>query len=186
MDIKGTKSEKNLWAAFIGESQARNKYTYFAAIARKEGNEQIARVFEATANNEKEHAKLWFNELGELSGTTSDNLETAANGENYEWTDMYDTFAREADEEGLVELAKKFRAIAAVEKRHEERFRNLLKNGATARQLKNSSVKVWECRKCGHIVTGAEEPKYCSVCDQYDVYFEVQDDNYDLNLSWGD
>ncbi len=188
MGLEGTKSEKNLWTAFACESQVRNKYTYFASIAKKEGHDQIAKIFEATANNEMEHAKLWFKELGKLGGNTNENLEVAANGENDEWTDMYESFAQDAESEGLPELARKFRAIAEIEKRHEERFRNLLKNGFAAKKgrAEGAGVKIWECRRCGHIVTGSAQPKYCDVCDQYDVHFEVQDENYDLNLSWGD
>ena len=154
----GTQTEKNLEAAFAGESQARNKYTYFASKAKKEGFEQIAALFLETADNEKEHAKLWFKELNGI-GDTAENLAAAAEGENYEWTDMYEGFARTADEEGFPELAAKFRAVAAIEKRHEERYRALLHNVETAEVFKRSEVKVWECRNCGHIVVGTEAPK---------------------------
>ena len=153
----GTQTEKNLEAAFAGESQARNKYTYFASKAKKEGFEQIAALFLETADNEKEHAKLWFKELNGI-GDTAENLAAAAAGENYEWTDMYEGFARTADEEGFPELAAKFRGVAAIEKRHEERYRALLHNVETAEVFKRSEVKVWECRNCGHIVVGTEAP----------------------------
>ena len=163
MELKGTKTEKNLQAAFAGESQARNKYTYFASVAKKEGYEQIAELFLKTAENEKEHAKLWFKELGEL-GNTAQNLLAAAEGENYEWTDMYATFADEAEEEGFTALAAKFRAVAAIEKTHEERYRALLNNVETAAVFEKSSVTVWECRNCGHLVVGTAAPKVCPVC----------------------
>ena len=173
----GTKTEKNLWEAFAGESQARNKYTYFASVAKKEGYEQIADLFLQTANNEKEHAKLWFKELGEL-GDTAANLNAAADGENYEWTDMYETFAQTAEEEGFAELAKKFRLVAAVEKHHEERYRALLKNVETASVFAKSEVKVWECRNCGHIVVGTNAPEVCPVCAHPQAYFELNAKNY--------
>lgn len=173
----GTKTEKNLQTAFAGESQARNKYTYFASVARKEGFEQIAAIFEQTAGNEKEHAKLWFKELGEL-GDTSANLAAAAAGENYEWTDMYDGFAKDADEEGFPELAARFRAVAAIEKAHEERYRALLNNVETKEVFAKSSVTVWECRNCGHIVVGMNAPEICPVCNHPQSYFEVRKENY--------
>ena len=173
----GTKTEKNLEAAFAGESQARNKYTYFASVAKKEGYEQIAALFLKTADNEKEHAKLWFKELNGI-GDTAANLEHAAEGENYEWTDMYETFAKEAEEEGFTALAKKFRMVAAIEKHHEERYRALLKNVETAQVFAKSEVKVWECRNCGHIVVGTEAPNACAVCAHPQAYFEVNAENY--------
>ena len=174
---KGTKTEQNLLAAFGGESQARNKYTYFASVAKKEGYEQIAELFQKTADNEKEHAKMWFKELGELSNT-ADNLKAAADGENYEWTDMYENFAKVAEEEGFVELAKKFRAVGEIEKHHEERYRALLKNVETKQVFEKSEVKVWECRNCGHIVVGTKAPDVCPVCDHPQSYFEVKNENY--------
>ena len=174
---KGTKTEQNLKDAFAGESQARNKYTYFASVAKKEGYEQIAEIFLKTAENEKEHAKMWFKELGEL-GTTTENLEAAANGENYEWTDMYDNFAKVADEEGFHELAAKFRGVAAIEKRHEERYRALLRNVETKQVFERSEVKVWECRNCGHIVVGTKAPEICPVCAHPKSYFELSVNNY--------
>ena len=173
----GTKTEKNLWEAFAGESQARNKYTYFASVAKKEGYEQISALFLKTAENEKEHAKLWFKELGAL-GKTTDNLEAAANGENFEWTDMYERMAREAEEEGFPELAAKFRGVGAIEKMHEERYRALLKNVETAQVFEKSEVKVWECRNCGHIVVGTAAPEVCPVCNHPQAYFEVHAENY--------
>ena len=173
----GTQTEKNLEAAFAGESQARNKYTYFASKAKKEGFEQIAALFLETADNEKEHAKLWFKELNGI-GDTAENLAAAAAGENYEWTDMYEGFARTADEEGFPELAAKFRAVAAIERRHEERYRALLHNVETAEVFKRSEVKVWECRNCGHIVVGTEAPKVCPVCAHPQSYFEIHKENY--------
>ena len=172
-----TQTKKNLEAAFAGESQARNKYTYFASKAKKEGFEQIAALFLETADNEKEHAKLWFKELNGI-GDTAENLAAAAAGENYEWTDMYEGFARTADEEGFPELAAKFRAVAAIEKRHEERYRALLHNVETAEVFKRSEVKVWECRNCGHIVVGTEAPKVCPVCAHPQSYFEIHKENY--------
>ena len=177
MELKGTKTEKNLQAAFAGESQARNKYTYFASVAKKEGYEQIAELFLKTAENEKEHAKLWFKELGGL-GDTAANLLAAAEGENYEWTDMYDTFAKEAEEEGFTALAYKFRAVAAIEKAHEERYRALLNNVETKAVFEKSSVTVWECRNCGHIVVGTKAPQVCPVCAHPEAYFEVRKENY--------
>ena len=173
----GTQTEKNLEAAFAGESQARNKYTYFASKAKKEGYEQIAALFLKTADNEKEHAKLWFKELGGI-GDTPANLLAAAEGENYEWTDMYDGFAKTADEEGFHELAEKFRGVAAIEKHHEERYRALLKNVETQEVFKKSEVKVWECRNCGHIVVGTAAPEVCPVCDHAQAYFELHAENY--------
>ena len=168
----GTQTEKNLWAAFAGESEARNKYTYFASKAKKEGFEQISALFLKTAENEKEHAKLWFKELEEL-GDTAQNLLSAAEGENYEWTDMYEGFAKTAEEEGFPVLAAKFRLVAAIEKHHEERYRALLKNVETAQVFEKSEVKVWECRNCGHIVVGTNAPDKCPVCNHPQSYFEV-------------
>ena len=176
-DLKGTKTEKNLMEAFAGESMARNKYTYFASKAKKEGFEQIAAIFEETANNEKEHAKLWFKEL-EGIGDTAQNLGAAADGENYEWTDMYEGFAKTAQEEGFPELAARFRMVAAIEKTHEERYRTLLKNVETAKVFEKSEVKVWECRNCGHIVVGTKAPQICPVCQHPQAYFEVHKENY--------
>lgn len=174
---KGTQTEKNLEAAFAGESQARNKYTYFASVAKKEGYEQIAAIFLKTADNEKEHAKMWFKELAGL-GNTAQNLAAAADGENHEWTNMYEDFAKTAEAEGFKELAAKFRMVAAIEKAHEERYRKLLKNIETAEVFKKSEVKVWECRNCGHIVVGANAPEVCPVCAHPQSYFEVHADNY--------
>lgn len=173
----GTKTEENLRAAFAGESQARNKYTYFASVAKKEGMEQIAELFQKTADNEKEHAKMWFKELGEL-GDTAANLLAAAEGENYEWTDMYEGFAKTAEEEGFTDLARKFRAVAAIEKRHEERYRALLNNVETKQVFERSEVKVWECRNCGHIVVGTKAPLACPVCVHPQSYFEICAENY--------
>ena len=173
----GTKTEANLQAAFAGESQARNKYTYFASVARKEGFEQIAAIFQATADNEKEHAKLWFKEL-EGIGDTAANLEAAAAGENFEWTDMYEACAKTAEEEGFTALAKRFRMVAAIEKRHEVRYRALLHNIETAAVFEKSEVKVWECRNCGHIVVGTKAPEVCPVCAHPQSYFEISADNY--------
>ena len=173
----GTKTEKNLEAAFAGESMARNKYTYFASVAKKNGYEQIAALFLKTAENEKEHAKLWYKHLGGV-GTTAENLLHAAEGENYEWTDMYDTFAREADEEGFHELAEQFRGVAAIEKHHEERYRALLHNVEAAEVFKKSGVSVWECRNCGHIVVGTSAPEVCPVCFHPQAYFEINAENY--------
>ena len=173
----GTQTEKNLLSAFAGESQARNKYTYFASRAKKDGFEQIAALFLKTADNEKEHAKLWLKELNGI-GSTSENLREAADGENYEWTDMYEDFARTAEAEGFPELAAKFRGVAAIEKHHEERYRALLRNVETAEVFKKSSVKIWECRNCGHIVVGTEAPEICPVCAHPQSYFEVNAENY--------
>ncbi len=173
----GTQTEKNLEAAFAGESQARNKYTYFASKAKKEGYEQIAELFLKTAENEKEHAKLWFKELNGI-GTTAENLGAAADGENFEWTDMYEDFAKTAEAEGFTALAAKFRAVAAIEKQHEERYRALLKNVETKQVFEKSEVKVWECRNCGHIVVGTKAPEVCPVCYHPQSYFEVHSDNY--------
>ena len=173
----GTQTEKNLLAAFAGESQARNKYTYFASRAKKDGFEQIAAIFEETANNEKEHAKLWFKEL-EGIGDTAQNLAAAADGENFEWTDMYEGFAKTAEQEGFPVLATRFRMVAAIEKTHEERYRALLKNVKTAKVFEKSEVKVWECRNCGHIVVGTKAPQICPVCQHPQSYFEVHKENY--------
>ncbi len=173
----GTKTEQNLLAAFAGESQARNKYTYFASTAKKEGYEQISALFLKTADNEKEHAKMWFKELKGI-GDTAANLAAAADGENFEWTDMYEGFAKTAEEEGFPELAKKFRLVAAVEKHHEERYRALLRNVETAAVFEKSEVKIWECRNCGHIVVGVKAPEKCPVCDHPQAYFEVNAENY--------
>ncbi len=173
----GTQTEKNLEAAFAGESQARNKYTYFASVAKKEGYEQMAALFQKTADNEKEHAKMWFKELNGL-GDTAANLLSAAEGENYEWTDMYDGFAKTAEAEGFTELAAKFRMVAAIEKHHEERYRALLHNLETAQVFEKSDVKVWECRNCGHIVVGTKAPEVCPVCNHPQAYFEVNAENY--------
>ena len=173
----GTQTEKNLEAAFAGESQARNKYTYFASVAKKEGYEQISALFLKTAENEKEHAKMWFKELKGI-GSTTDNLAAAADGENYEWTDMYEGFAKTAEEEGFPELAAKFRGVAAIEKHHEERSRALLKNVEMQEVFQKSSVKVWECRNCGHIVVGEAAPEVCPVCNHPQAYFEVNAENY--------
>ena len=174
---EGTQPEKNLETAFAGESQARNKYTYFASVAKKEGYEQMAALFLKTADNEKEHAKMWFKELNGL-GDTADNLLSAAEGENYEWTDMYDGFAKTAEAEGFPELAAKFRMVAAIEKHHEERYRALLHNLETAQVFEKSEVKVWECRNCGHIVVGIKTPEVCPVCAHPQAYFEVNSENY--------
>lgn len=173
----GTQTEKNLEAAFAGESQARNKYTYFASKAKKEGYEQIAALFLKTADNEKEHAKLWFKELNGI-GDTAQNLAAAADGENYEWTDMYDGFAKTADEEGFHELAEKFRLVAAIEKHHEERYRALLRNVETRQVFERAGVKVWECRNCGHIVVGEKAPEVCPACAHPQSYFEIRCENY--------
>ena len=173
----GTKTEQNLMAAFSGESGARNKYTYFASVAKKEGYEQIAELFLKTADNEKEHAKLWFKEL-EGIGDTAANLAAAAEGENYEWTDMYEGFAKTAEEEGFKALAAKFRLVAAIEKRHEERYRALLKNVETMAVFEKSEVKIWECRNCGHLVVGTKAPEVCPVCAHPQSYFEVNAENY--------
>lgn len=173
----GTQSEKNLMTAFAGESEARNKYTFFASVAKKQGFEQIAALFLKTADNEKEHAKLWFKELNGI-GDTADNLKAAAAGENYEWTDMYDSFAKTAEEEGFLELAARFRLVGAIEKHHEERYRALLHNIETAEVFAKSEVKVWECRNCGHIVVGTQAPEVCPTCNHPQSYFEVHAENY--------
>lgn len=177
MNIKGTKTEKNLMEAFAGESQARNKYTYFASVAKKEGYEQIAAIFEQTANNEKEHAKLWFKALGEL-GNTAENLLHAAEGENYEWTDMYDRFAKDAEEEGFTALAAQFRMVAEIEKAHEERYRKLLNNVEMKKVFEKSDEIMWECRNCGHLVIGKKAPDICPVCAHPQSFFEVRKENY--------
>ena len=173
----GTQSEKNLMTAFAGESEARNKYTFFAFVAKKQGFEQIAALFLKTADNEKEHAKLWFKELNGI-GDTADNLKAAAAGENYEWTDMYDSFAKTAEEEGFPELAARFRLVGAIEKHHEERYRALLRNIEMAEVFAKSEVKVWECRNCGHIVVGTQAPEVCPTCNHPQSYFEVHAENY--------
>ena len=177
MELKGTRTEQNLLTAFAGESQARNKYTYFASVAKKEGYEQIAAIFLETADNEKEHAKLWFKALGGI-GTTAENLVHAAEGEYYEWTEMYDEFAKVAEEEGFTALARQFRAVAAVEKEHEERYRKLLENVETAQVFAKAGITVWVCRNCGHIHIGTEAPKACPVCVHPQSYFEVRANNY--------
>ena len=178
-DLKGTKTEKNLWAAFAGESQARNKYTYYASKAKKDGYEQIAAMFEETANNEKEHAKLWFKILegGDIKDTMA-NLADAAGGENYEWTEMYPTFAKEAREEGFDEIARKFEMVAAIEKTHEERYRKLLKNIEDSIVFSREGDCVWICRNCGHIVIGPKAPKVCPVCNHPQSFFEIKAANY--------
>ena len=175
--LAGTKTEKNLWEAFSGESQARNKYTYFAAVAKKAGYEQIAELFLKTAENEKEHAKLWFKALGQL-GDTSENLLHAAEGENAEWTDMYERMARDAEEEGFDELATQFRGVAAIEKLHEERYRALLNNVEAKQVFEKSDVHIWECRNCGHVVVGMNAPEICPICKHPKSYFEVRKENY--------
>ena len=177
MELKGSKTEKNLMTAFAGESQARNKYTYFASVAKKEGYEQIAAIFLQTADNEKEHAKLWFKALGEL-GNTAENLLHAAEGENYEWTDMYATFAKEAEEEGFTKLAKQFAMVAEVEKHHEERYRALLSNVEMQKVFEKGEMTMWECRNCGHLVMGLKAPAACPVCAHPQSYFEVRKENY--------
>ena len=174
---EGTQTENILLAAFAGESQARYKYTYFSSVAKKEGYEQFSSIFLKTADNEKEHAKMWFKELNGI-GSTADNLAAAADGENYEWTDMYDEFAKTADEEGFHELAEKFRMVGAIEKAHEERYRQLLHNVETSTVFEKSEVKVWECRNCGHIVVGTNAPEVCPVCAHPQSYFEVRSVNY--------
>ena len=173
----GTKTEKNLWEAYAGESKARNRYTYYASVAKKAGYEQIAALFLKTADNEKEHAKLWFKALGELNDTDV-NLKAAADGENYEWTDMYDRMAREAEEEGFTELAAQFRGVAAVEKAHEERYLALLKNVETKQVFEKAGVVMWECRNCGHLVMGTKAPEVCPVCAHPQAHFEVHAENY--------
>ena len=177
MELKGSKTEQNLLTAFAGESQARNKYTYFASVAKKEGYEQIAAIFLQTAENEKEHAKMWFKELGEL-GTTAENLKHAAEGENYEWTDMYAKMAEEAEEEGFKAIAAKFRAVAKVEKAHEERYLALLKNVEMQQVFEKAEEVMWECRNCGHLVIGKKAPVVCPVCAHPQAYFEVRKENY--------
>ena len=177
MELKGSKTEKNLMEAFAGESQARNKYTYSASVAKKEGYEQIAALFLETAENEKEHAKIHFKYLNGISDTKA-NLAAAAAGENYEWTDMYDRMAKEADEEGFTEIAAKFRGIGAIEKEHEARFRRLLENVENGEVFKRGSITIWKCRNCGHIVVGTEAPKVCPVCNHAQSYFEVKAENY--------
>ena len=177
MELNGTKTEQNLMTAFAGESQARNKYTYFASVARKEGYEQIAAIFQQTADNEKEHAKLWFKYLGGI-GDTAANLKAAAEGENYEWTDMYATFAEEAEAEGFKELAYKFRAVAAIEKTHEERYLALLNNVEMKAVFEKAGETMWECRNCGHLVMGLKAPELCPVCAHPRSYFEVRAENY--------
>ena len=179
MELKGSKTEQNLLAAFAGESQARNKYTYFASKAKKDGYEQIAAIFEETANNEKEHAKMWFKELnGGSVPSTVENLKAAADGENYEWTDMYETFAKEAEEEGFTEIADKFRGVAAIEKHHEERYRQLLKNIDDEVVFSRDEDKIWICRNCGHVVIGKKAPDVCPVCAHPQSYFEIKAENY--------
>ena len=177
MELKGSKTEKNLMAAFSGESEARNKYTYFASVAKKEGYEQISALFLDTANNEKEHAKMWFKELKGI-GNTAENLKSAAAGENYEWTDMYATFAKEAEEEGFTELAAKFRMVAAIEKTHEERYLKLLNNVEMQKVYEKAEETMWECRNCGHLVIGKKAPEICPVCAHPKSYFEVRAENY--------
>lgn len=177
MELKGSKTEQNLMNAFAGESQARNKYTYFASVAKKEGYEQIAEIFLKTADNEKEHAKMWLKHLGGI-GTTAENLAAAAAGENYEWTDMYATFAKEAEEEGFTKIAYQFRAVAAIEKAHEERYRALLNNVEMQKVFEKSEETMWECRNCGHLVIGKKAPAVCPVCAHPGSYFEVRKENY--------
>ena len=177
MELKGSKTEANLMAAFAGESQARNKYTYFASQAKKEGYVQISNIFLETAENEKEHAKMWFKELDGINDTAA-NLEAAAGGENFEWTDMYKGFAETAEAEGFAELAEKFRLVADIEKAHEERYRALLKNVETAQVFEKSEVKVWECRNCGHIMVGTQAPSVCPTCAHPQSYFEINEKNY--------
>ena len=179
MELKGSKTEQNLMAAFAGESQARNKYTYFASKAKKDGFEQIAAIFEETANNEKEHAKIWFKELnGGSVPETAENLKAAADGENYEWTDMYTDFAKTAREEGFEEIAKKFEGVAAIEKAHEERYRKLLKNIEDKKVFSADGDTIWVCRNCGHIVIGKDAPETCPVCSHPQSYFEIRAENY--------
>ena len=178
-ELKGTKTEKNLQEAFAGESQARNKYTYWASKAKKDGYQQIAAIFEETANNEKEHAKMWFKLLeGGAVKSTPENLKTAADGENFEWTDMYDRMAREADEEGFPEIAEKFRGVAAIEKHHEERYRKLLQNIEDKVVFSRDGDCIWQCRNCGHIVVGKAAPEVCPVCDHPKSFFEIKAENY--------
>ena len=177
MDLKGTKTEANLKAAFAGESQARNKYTYFASQAKKDGYEQIAAIFEETAHNEKEHAKMWLKELNGI-GSTAENLKAAADGENYEWTDMYDEFAKVAKEEGFDRIAYLFEAVGKIEKEHEERFKKLLENVEEGKVFEAGEVKIWKCRNCGHIVVGTKAPEVCPVCRHPQAYFEIKAENY--------
>ena len=177
MELKGSKTEKNLMTAFAGESEARNKYTYFASVAKKEGYEQISAIFLKTAENEKEHAKMWFKALGGLSDTAK-NLAAAAEGENYEWTDMYATFAKEAEEEGFTKLAAQFRMVGEIEKHHEERYRALLSNVEMQKVFEKSEQTMWECRNCGHLVMGKKAPEVCPVCAHPQSYFEVRAENY--------
>lgn len=177
MELKGSRTEQNLMTAFAGESQARNKYTYFASVAKKEGYEQISAIFEKTANNEKEHAKMWFKELKGI-GNTAENLKAAAEGENYEWTDMYAEFAKVAEEEGFTKLAEKFRGVAAIEKTHEERYLKLLNNVEMQAVFEKSEETMWECRNCGHLVIGKKAPEVCPVCAHPKSYFEVRQENY--------
>ena len=179
MELKGSKTEQNLLTAFAGESQARNKYTYFASKAKKDGYEQIAAIFEETANNEKEHAKMWFKELnGGQVPSTVENLKSAADGENYEWTDMYDEFAKVAEEEGFKDIAAKFRAVGEIEKHHEERFKKLLKNIEDKLVFTKEEDAIWICRNCGHVVVGPKAPKVCPVCAHPQSYFELKSENY--------
>ena len=177
MELKGSKTEQNLLTAFAGESQARNKYTYFASVAKKEGYEQIMAIFQETADNEKEHAKMWFKEL-QLLGNTAENLKHAAEGENYEWTDMYKTMAEEAEEEGFTEIAAKFRMVAEIEKHHEERYLKLLENVEMQKVFEKSEEVMWKCRNCGHLVIGKKAPEVCPVCKYSQSYFEVRSENY--------
>ena len=177
MELKGSKTEKNLMTAFAGESEARNKYTYFASVAKKEGYEQISAIFLKTAENEKEHAKMWFKALGAL-GNTAQNLAAAAAGENYEWTDMYATFAKEAEEEGFTKLAAQFRMVGEIEKHHEERYRALLSNVEMQKVFEKAEITMWECRNCGHLVMGKKAPEVCPVCAHPQSYFEVRAENY--------
>ena len=177
MELKGSKTEQNLIAAFAGESQARNKYTYFASVAKKEGYEQIAAIFQETADNEKEHAKMWFKELS-LLGNTAENLKAAAAGENYEWTDMYATFAKEAKEEGFTQIAALFEGVAKIEKEHEDRYRALLSNVEEGKVFKRGDIVIWQCSNCGHIVVGTQAPEICPVCSHPKAYFQIQAKNY--------
>ena len=177
MDLKGTKTEANLKAAFAGESQARNKYSYFASQAKKDGYEQIAAIFDETAHNEKEHAKMWLKELNGI-GNTAENLKAAADGENYEWTDMYDEFAKVAKEEGFDRIAYLFEAVGKIEKEHEERFKKLLENVKEGKVFEAGEVKIWKCRNCGHIVVGTKAPEICPVCSHPQAYFEIKAENY--------
>ena len=177
-DLKGSKTEKNLMEAFAGESQARNKYTYFASKAKKEGYEQIAAIFQETADNEKEHAKMWFKELNGGVPTTAENLKAAAAGENFEWTDMYDRFAKEAREEGFEQIAKLFEGVGQIEKEHEERYKKLLENLENGLVFSKDGDKIWKCRNCGHICVGKEAPEVCPVCAHPKAYFEVKAENY--------